>query len=203
MILFFNIKRLFYIKIYKNMNTIGYLSNIIGYIYDNKNYVLLQHIQNKKYEFNKSYALISYNIINNYGYDDESLLKIISFIKNININEFNELTYEIILSNKKELYINDSCNLCTFIKEKYQLENIYDSPQFIIEYTEKESEYISQLFYQLLVNHEISKYHNQKMNILIKQIKELEKELDEIENEKNKNIFEEFTKKEYFIKSKL
>ncbi len=193
-----------------NMNTIpnivGYLSNVIGYIYDNKNRVLLPHIQNKnkKYVFNKSYALISYNMIHNYGYDNESLLQIISFIKNVDVNELNELTYEIdnetIFKNK---YINDSCNLCTFIKKIYQLENIYDYPQFIIEYTERESEDIIELFHQLFVNREISKFHNQKMNILRKEIKALEKELDEIENEESKNTLEAFMKKEAFMKSKL
>ncbi len=186
------------------MNTIGHLSNVIAYIYDNKNYVLLEHMLNKKYEFNKSYAIVSYNIINDYGYHNESLLQIISFIKNVKINECNELTYEIdnekIFKNK---HINDSCNLCTFIKKRYQLENIYDYPQLIIEYTEKETEYISQLFHQLFVNREISKFHNQKMNILMKQIKELEKELDEIKNKENKNSLETFMKKEDFMKSKL
>ncbi len=192
-------------------NTIGHLSNVIGYIYDNKNYIFT----NKKYNFNKSYVLVSYNIINNYGYHNESLLQIISFIKNVNINEFNQLTYEI--DNKKEfipksflkikyskeLYIKDSCNLCTFIKERYNLENIYDYPQLIVEYTEEEPEHISKLFHQLFINREISKVNIQEMNNLKNQITELEKELHKIKNEENKNILDEYMKKEEFMKSKL
>ncbi len=196
-------------------NIIGHLSNVVAYIYDNKNCIILEEILNKKYEFNKSYALISYNIINDYGYYNESLLKVISFIKNVEINECNKLTYKIdneksikpkVSSNikfSKELYIKDSCNLCTFVKEKYTLENIYDYPQFIVEYTEKENEHINKLFNQLFINREISKFHIKEMNSIKNQIKELEKELHKIECEESKNSLETFIKKEEFIKSKL
>lgn len=192
---------------------IGYLSNIIGYIYDNKNFLLL----NKKYNFNKLYALVSYKIINDYGYHNESLLEIILFIKNIYINDNNELIYEIdneknhktddIFNSKikytKEKYINDSCNLYTFIKKKYNLENINDYPQFIIEYTNKEEYHITELFNTLFINREITKSNIQEMNILKNQIRELQKELKKIECEEDKNILEDYIKKEEFIKSKL
>lgn len=180
---------------------IGHLSNVIGYVYENKNYVLLNNNNN----FNKLYALVSYNMINNYGYHNETLLKIILFIKNIYIDEFNQLSYEIDCTKKeiKEIYINDSCNLCTYIKEKYHLENIYDYPQFIIEYTQKEENHIKELFHNLFVNREISKANIQEMNILKNQIDELQKELNNIQHKEDKNILEDYMKKEEFIKSKL
>ncbi len=179
---------------------IGHLSNVIGYVYQNKNYILLSNS-----DFNKSYALVSYNMINNYGYHNETLVKVTSFIKKIYMNEFNELIYEIDCTKKeiKEIYINDSCNLCTFIKKKYNLENIYDYPQFIIEYTEKEENHIQELFHNLFVNREISKANTQEMNILKNQIAELQKELNKLQCEEDKNILEDYMKKENFIKSKL
>ncbi len=188
---------------------IGHLSNIIGYVYENRSYILL----NKKYTFDKCYALVSYNIINNYGYHNESLLQIISFIKKIDINESNELVYTIDdneiynikndslskMNYSKEKYINDSCNLCIFIKKRYNLENIYDYPQFIVEYTKEEPIYIKELFHNLFVNREISKANIQEMNILKNQINELQKELYKIQSEEDKNILEDYIKKEEFI----
>ena len=196
-------------------NIIGHLSNVVAYIYDNKNCIILEEILNKKYEFNKSYAIISNNIINDYGYYNESLLKVISFIKNVQINECNKLTYEIdneksikpkVSSNikfSKELYIKDSCNLCTFVKEKYTLENIYDYPQFIVEYTDDENEDITQLFRELFVNNEISKFHNQEMNELTYKMKVLQEKLQKIKDEEEKNKKEINDKIYQFVRSKL
>ena len=113
---------------------IGNLNNVIGYTYNEKNYILLNHIDTK-YNFTKSYALVSYNIINDYH--NESLLQVISFIKNLHMNNLDELNYEMDNKEKEHIYINDSCNLCTFIKNKNNLENIYYYPQFIIEYTKE------------------------------------------------------------------
>lgn len=197
---------------------IGNVSNIIGYVYEHKNYVInKRYIFDKSNIFDKSYALVSYNVINNICYHNESLLQVISFIKNVYINDYNELIYDIddkkqddifndCLSKElciKKLYINDSCNLCTFIKKKYNLENIYDYPQFIIEYTEEENQNIKELFHNLFINREISKSNLQEMNQIKNKINELQKELDKIQNEENKNIFEDFIKKEEFIRSKL
>lgn len=179
---------------------IGNLNNVIGYTYNQKNYILLNHIDTK-YNFTKSYALVSYNIINDYH--NESLLRVISFIKNLHINDLDELNYEMDNKEKEDIYINDSCNLCTFIKNKNNLENIYDYPQFIVEYTKEENQYIKDLFHNLFINREISKSNIQEMNQIKNQINELQKELDKIKNNEEKNIREDFIKKEEFIRSKL
>lgn len=189
---------------------IGNLSNVIGYVYENKKYIIF----NPKHNFNKSYALVSYNIINNYGYHNESLLQVISFITNLHINEYNELNYEIDnykrendtlskINYTKNLYINDSCNLCTFVKKKYNLENIFEYPQFIIEYTIHEENHIQELFHNLFINREISKSNLQEINKIKYQIAQLENELHKIQNEEDKNKLEDYMKKEYFMKSKL
>ncbi len=178
------------------MNKIGYLYKILGYKYNN-NINVLENIELK--DENKKYALINMTNIT-YHYNG-LLLRVISLIKNIKIKD-NEIKYDLEELNE-EVYIIDYCNFCESIKNKFTLENIYNYPQFIIEYTDKLDENIHNFEAKLLYHNEMSRINFGEINKLQNEINELQKRVYKLEKEEKKNIDELHNKKINFIYSEL
>ena len=166
-----------------------HLSRVIGYKYGSNSFSI-----NRKSNINLingKYALVSYSS------KHKSYLRILSYLYHLRCED-NFIYYkeEDISQEKIELFVYDDAQLSSFIKDELQLEDQYEYPYFIVEYSENIPLHIAKILhekhdYQTVLNTikiekiEINKKVNQlmkKMNYIKCDEKDLHEEMRKLYN---------------------
>ncbi len=143
-----------------------YVVNVFGYKYGSNTFRIKRDINSSSFDLSKKYAIVSL------CYEDRKRVKVIAPIYNIMIEDV-FIHYQIFQEERESesksenddsllmsqqisvpvrgtkkveiIYIEDCAELCHFIKRDFNLEDHYEFPQFIIEYSHIMMPHISHL----------------------------------------------------------
>lgn len=123
-----------------------YVVNVFGYKYGSNTFRIKRDINSSNFDLSKKYAIVSL------CYENRKRVKVIAPIYNIMVEDvfihyqlFEEERESESKSEKEIIYIEDCAELCHFVKRDFNLEDHYEFPQFIIEYSHVMMPHISHL----------------------------------------------------------
>jgi hypothetical protein len=118
-----------------------YVANVIGYKYGSNTFRIKRDLTSSEFDLSKKYAIVSL------CYDNRKQLKVIAHIYNIIIEDvfIHYQIFDIEGEEKEIICIEDPAELCHFVKRDFNLEDHYEFPHFIIEYSHVMMPYIAHL----------------------------------------------------------